>query len=399
MKKSAYGKPILISDGNAHLIERIEQVDELTIQNLVFDYPECLPISDIDEAYNPLIQVCKELNTKVGAIDILSITPNGDIVIIETKLWRNPEARRKVIGQILDYATELSKWNYEDLQREINRKLNQKGNTLYRLVKQSDSPYWLSEADFVDAVNRNLSRGKFLLLIIGDGIREGAANIADFLNTAGHLNFTLGMIELTLYKLNNNESIVLPRTIVKTVEIQRVNIELPEGLVITNDNSESSIGGDKNEDVTPELKKQREFFKTFWEEFIAELDLDDPGQPLPNPTKTQNLYIYPGKNKYAWISAYFAQSYKRVGVYFRFNNTQPGWRIMEELSEYKEDIKNELGDEVIWTWDTDPTDIFGVRLPMEDVYSNSNREEIKEFFKYWVNQFVNVLRPRLKEGD
>jgi hypothetical protein len=46
------------------------------------------------------------------------ITPNGDIAIIETKLWRNPDARRKVIAQILDYANELSKWTYEDMQRE-----------------------------------------------------------------------------------------------------------------------------------------------------------------------------------------------------------------------------------------------------------------------------------------
>ncbi len=35
-------------------------------------------------------------------------------MLVEAKLWRNPEARRKVIGQILDYAKELSRWNYED---------------------------------------------------------------------------------------------------------------------------------------------------------------------------------------------------------------------------------------------------------------------------------------------
>ena len=64
-----------------------------------------------------------DLNTPVGLLDILMVTPNGKLVIIETKLWRNPEARRKVIAQILDYAKELSRWNYEDLQRELNRRL------------------------------------------------------------------------------------------------------------------------------------------------------------------------------------------------------------------------------------------------------------------------------------
>jgi hypothetical protein len=83
---------------------------------------------------------------------------------------------------------------------KINRRLNTKGNTLYEVVNKSDPNLLLSEADFVDAVNRNLSRGKFLLLIIGDGIKEGAASIADFLISSGHLNFTFGMVELTIFE-------------------------------------------------------------------------------------------------------------------------------------------------------------------------------------------------------
>ena len=38
----------------------------------------------------------------------------------EFKLWRNPHARREVIGQILDYAKDLASWSYEDLQRQIS---------------------------------------------------------------------------------------------------------------------------------------------------------------------------------------------------------------------------------------------------------------------------------------
>lgn len=397
MKKTAYGKPILISKNESHLINRIENVDELTIQKLVFDFPECLPISDLDESYNPCIPVCKELKTPVGPLDIFMVTPNGDLVIIETKLWRNPEARRRVIAQILDYANEVSKWTYEDLQRELNRKLNKKGNTLYEIASRADSNLLLSEADFVDAVNRNLVRGKFLLLIIGDGIKEGAAGIAEFLNNSGHLNFTFGMIELTIYEINESEKIVLPRTVAKTTEIQKLNIELPKGLIISNSLNDNIESLGKTEKTSPEVQKRRKFFKTFWKEFIGELELDDPGQPLPKPTITQNLYVYPGINRFAWISAYFSQSSKRVGVYFRCQNDQNGLRIVEGLNEFKDDIRKELGEDVIWSWDTDPKDGFGVRLPINDVYSKANRKKIKEFFAFWVNQFVNALRPRMKE--
>ena len=52
-------------------------------------------------------------------MDALYINPLGRLILAEFKLWRNPQARREVIGQILDYTKELASWNYEDLQREV----------------------------------------------------------------------------------------------------------------------------------------------------------------------------------------------------------------------------------------------------------------------------------------
>jgi hypothetical protein len=34
--------------------------------------------------------------------------------VVETKLWRNPEAHRSVVAQIIDYAKDLSKMSFED---------------------------------------------------------------------------------------------------------------------------------------------------------------------------------------------------------------------------------------------------------------------------------------------
>ena len=109
MKKSAHGNPILINNNRLNILKRVNPYLEKDIQELIFKNPQCLPISDIDESYNPILPVCKELNTSVGPLDIFMITPNGDLVVIETKLWTNPESRRKVVAQILDYAKEMSK--------------------------------------------------------------------------------------------------------------------------------------------------------------------------------------------------------------------------------------------------------------------------------------------------
>ena len=109
MADEQYATPIIIGeDGQSSLLERIpvsgkgSDYDEAFIQKLAFKHRSCLPISEIDRAYEGLIPVCCELNTPAGPLDILYVTPKGRLVIAEAKLWRNPEARRKVVGQILD---------------------------------------------------------------------------------------------------------------------------------------------------------------------------------------------------------------------------------------------------------------------------------------------------------
>lgn len=395
MKQSAYGKPLFLNDSEQVIhLTKIEVLDELSIQKLIFENSECLPISDIDESYNPVIPVCKELNTTVGPLDILMVSPNGELTIIETKLWRNPEARRKVVAQVLDYAKELSNWTYEDLQREINRRLGKKGNTLYNLAKSHHSELIPTESDFVDSVSRNLQRGRFLLLIAGDGIREGVRGITEFLSTAGHLNFSFAMVELNLYKAEGLGTLIIPKTLVKTTEIAKMSVEIPAGFVLSRTDEFETVKSSIT--LSPEKERERNFYVKFWTALVAELNFDDPGQPMPKPGNAQNLYVYPGQTKKAWISAYFAKSYKRVGVYFRVQNDQEGNEIFAALDDDKELIRQELGDGIIWSWDNSGD--VGVRLSCQDIFAEENREEIKEFFKMWLNTFVNVIRPRMKKN-
>lgn len=396
MKREAHGNPILVSSNKSEVLKAVSPLIEKDIQDLIFENPECLPISDIDESFNPIIPICKELYTSAGPLDIFMVTPNGDLLIIETKLWRNPESRRKVVAQILDYAKELSKWTYSDLQRELNRKLNSKGNILFELASKHYPEYSLSEIDFVDAVSRNLRIGKFMLIIAGDGIREGAKNLTEFINKAGNLNFSLAMVELPIFRTSRNELIIFPRTVVKTVEIQKINIELVEGTSIVSNITQNKIDNSSDE-ISDETKRLRIFFTDFWTEFIEKLEFDDPEQIIPNIAKGQNLYIYPGQDKNSWISCYFSQSTKRVGVYFRFSSNQKGLSQKEKLVEQKEEIKSELGVRVIWSWENSQTDGFGIRLDIEDVYDNKHRQKIINFFSDWSNNFVNVMRPKLKQ--
>ena len=393
MKKSAYGKPLFLdAEGNITDLTRAEIADEQTIQQLVFDHPDCLPISDIDEAFNPLVPVCMELHTAVGSVDILMVSPNGEICIIETKLWRNPEARRKVVAQILDYAQEVSSWTYEDLQREVNRRLGRKGNSLFELVKSAHVELLQVESDFVDAVSRNLKRGRILLLIVGDGIREGTAGIAEFLTQAGHLHFTFALIELNLYQAEGKGQLLIPKTLAKTTELARMTVEIPPGLSLT-----SVEEPEKAVDPTVDLKKERkkQFYMDFWREFIEGLEFDDPGQPSPNLPTAENLYVYPGPTKKAWISAYFSKSQGGVGVYFRTQKDPEGNHILEALSIDATMLEEAFGTKIRKQWEA--TGNVAIRLSVGDFTKESNRQAIRAFFQHWLNVFVNVLRPRIKK--
>jgi len=396
MKISAHGDPISILNGESKTLSKSNEFSELEIQELIFEHPDCLPISDIDESYNPLVPVCMELSTLAGPLDIFMITPNGDIAIIETKLWRNPESRRKVVAQILDYAKEISKWSYSDLQREINKKLKTKGNHIYQIAAKKYPNQILNEIDFVDSISRNLRLGKFLLLIAGDGIREGAKEIAEFLKKSAGLNFALAIIEMPIYKLADNSLILLPRTSLKTVEIEKISIEIPEGLRIVQDSIEPEQES-RDEAINPELLAKREYHNNFWRLYVDQLELDDPSQATPKTSKSQNLYLYPGLDKSTWISAYLSKSSGRVGVYFRFSTKQSGRSIKESLSAYSDEIRNELGDEVTWNWDDGPANAFGIVLPILDFDKAKNRKIVFQFFNKWINHFVNIVRPRIKQ--
>src|SRR5208337_3368683 len=114
----------------------------------------------------------------------------------ECKLWRNPEARREVVAKIIHYATEISTWTYETLQDAIRRAKPLDGSdekstgSLYELVSAQGE---IDEVSFHDAVSRNLKRGRFLLLIVGDGIQEGVESMTEFLQQHAGFHFILGL--------------------------------------------------------------------------------------------------------------------------------------------------------------------------------------------------------------
>ena len=183
--------------------------------------------------------ICRQLSLPAGFANALFVNYLGRLTLTEFELWRNPQARREVIGQILDYAKDLASWDYADLQRQVSLALGKSGNALITwCVSVCQHSPGLNEAQFVDRVSRHLRRGEFLLLIIGDGIlvtasRKGSPilsilcnDIVDCISTwrwwklpspiypSGTANhFNLAMVEAALYRDASNHLMVQPRVL------------------------------------------------------------------------------------------------------------------------------------------------------------------------------------------
>ncbi|HEY2017560.1 MAG TPA: hypothetical protein VGH38_28840, partial [Bryobacteraceae bacterium] len=305
-------------------------VSEADIQALVQKYPVCLPIAEIDAMFSAPVAICTELNTPAGPIDNFMVTPSGLPVLVECKLWRNPEGRREVVGQILDYAKELSRWSSSDLLREVRRRLKRDGNPLVEMVQAVDPK--VEEIKFNDALTANLRRGRFLLLIVGDGIREGVEAIAEYLHAHAGLHFSLGLVELPIYVMPNGDRLVAPRVLARTTVITRNVVALPDGYVVQDEDVE---------ETDPERSARADEHQRFWKEFLDELKLDDPEQSKPRPTRKPNIWFdLPARG--AWLTVYRLQS-GEVGVFLSSSANTIGADAIRAVVEDFDTLKDELG--------------------------------------------------------
>ena len=346
----AYGDMIRLNSADGSAEETLRRIplgasadrgglDESTLRDLLFRYPRTLPIASIDAAYDGAVPVCRELSTAAGYVDALYVNALGRLTLAEFKLWRNPQARREVIGQILDYTKEIASWGYEDLQREVSRSLKRTGNVLHELVCAADPD--VNEAAFVDNVTRHLRRGEFLLLIIGDGIREGVESIVDFVQRYSGLHFNLALVEAALYRDTENRVIVQPRIVTRTEIVRRVVFEAGETREIVPDDLE-------REDVLSD--HQRENLR-FWTAVLDSCTFSDVTVNIPETTKESYLYIKVSNSGYGdyglTFVGYLYRSSPHIGCYLSCRKDIPhAVRIYGQIEEALDELRSEMGDDL-----------------------------------------------------
>ena len=304
---------------------------------------------------------------------------------------RNPEGRREVVGQILDYAKELNRWSSSDLQRELRLRLKRDGDPLLEMVRAVDPE--VNEIQFNDALTANLRRGRFLLLIVGDGIREGVEAIAEYLDKHAGLHFSLGLVELPIYLIPNGERLVAPRVLARATVVTRKVLALPDGYLF--EEAEDPATSTK---IHLEGRASAEAFQSFWKEFLGHLKLDDPEQQVPGPARQGYLaFMLPAQGGSSWLTVYRDMGRGEVGVFLSSSRNSAGDYAMQAIADEWATVKDQLGGtaEVI-------EEEGRPRIIDKRTFGKLDQPEVRKKAFAWlaerVNAFVNVMRPRVRSA-
>ena len=170
-------------------------VSEDHLQAMIDEFPELLP------GVSPDSYVCREFSTDSGPIDNLIINAkDGALTLVECKLAKNPEVRRKILGQIIDYAASLSRLDFD----EFHQRWKDRGGVDLTSIETEKGPLSL-------AVTTNLETARFTLLLAVDEINEPLKQMVEYIQDKTDSSTRLALIELARHMTGDVE-ILIPQT-------------------------------------------------------------------------------------------------------------------------------------------------------------------------------------------
>jgi len=223
-----------------------EGTDLLSPQYILAKHPEILLSTEgLNIMPHKDVVSVREYPTSRGFIDILYVTDNAEIILVETKLFKNPESHRTVVAQAIDYAKAFS----EEEVSSLKNKLQKLGADLN----------FFENVEYYEAIiHQNIVNGNYQVLIVGDRIHSNILGMLDSIQSAPHLSFTVSAISLNPFRLNKNEIVLSSRIESKTNEIERSVISI-EILKNGNVKIDSSIPDKKRKGNKPRITEETYF--------------------------------------------------------------------------------------------------------------------------------------------
>lgn len=191
----------------AQKLDRAEFEKEDYLQNYIHENPESIPVYEI-EADKKLLVVAREFPTESGPIDALAIDKDGDLYIVETKLYKNPD-KRTVVAQALDYGASL--WKHLNDFAEFTKQIDEEIQNKFSKTLEEKAKDFFGIEDTVlmlERMSTNLKEGNLKFVILMDSMDERLKDLIIYVNQ--NSQFDIYAVQLEYYKFHKYE-IMIPK--------------------------------------------------------------------------------------------------------------------------------------------------------------------------------------------
>jgi hypothetical protein len=212
-------KALLKSGDDFVVLDESRFEAETQLQEALKLNPEVIPVSDLDLA--EVVVVGRETGVPARAIDLLLVDADGRVIIVETKLSQNPELRRQVVAQVLDYGASLWRtaptlkqfeelvlryWHSDACQDERIKEpatLREGLDPIFREIRGED---WDYDA-FESALSGNIANGQHILLVVASGLTDKLSrDLLQYVDVC--LGVPLYAVEIDVFETEGQQLIV-----------------------------------------------------------------------------------------------------------------------------------------------------------------------------------------------
>lgn len=191
---------------------------EEALQTLIERYPDVLPgrqMDPVSEDPPRFVLLRREMPVSGWSLDHLLVDQRGVLTLVETKLIQNPEARREVIGQIIEYAANaVLAWGYGRAREKAAEYWSGRGKNLDDILQQRFGQE-LEIESFWKTVEENLRQDRIRLLVVADEIRPEVRRMIEYLNAEMSSAEVFG-VEFRCYGDDTRSIVLVPQLIGQT---------------------------------------------------------------------------------------------------------------------------------------------------------------------------------------
>jgi hypothetical protein len=185
---------------------------------LLQKYPQVIPGKQIDPVSEDpprFALLRREMPIGGWSLDHLYVDQRGVLTLVETKLIQNPESRREVIGQIIEYAANANEfWASGGARQYAAEFWSRQDKELDRVLREQLG----EEVDIEELwgnVEANLGRGRIRLIVAADDLYPEVRRMIEYLNREMQNVEVLGL-ELRCYGESESSLVLVPRLVGQT---------------------------------------------------------------------------------------------------------------------------------------------------------------------------------------